>query len=71
MLDNFSFLYADKSKQEIEAALHQNIKSALCEKYGQQPDKAITKRVRREWHAIEVNGNIFDVAVLHELCVDA
>lgn len=69
MLDNFSFLYADKSKQEIEAALHQNIKSALCEKYGQQPDKAITKRVRREWHAIEVNGNIFDVAVLHELCV--
>ncbi len=68
MFEDFVFLYADKSEQEIEAALFQNIETALYEKYGPEPDEVMAKRVRQEWHAIEVNGNIYDVAVLHELC---
>ncbi len=68
MFENFKFLYAEKSKQEIESALYQNIQCVFHEKYGHQPDESIAKRLHQEWHAIEVNGNIFDVAILHELC---
>lgn len=69
MLKKFSSLYADKSKHEIEADLFQNIQDALHEKYGPHPDQAIAERVHQEWHAMEVNKNTLDVAVLHELCL--
>ncbi len=68
MIDNYNFLYAKKTKSEIEADLLQNIENALRDKYGEQPNSIITERVRQEWHAIEVNGNTLDVAILHELC---
>lgn len=68
MFKNFNFIYADKSKSEVEADLLRNIETALHEKYGQQPNDEITKRVQQEWHAIEVDGNTMDVAILHELC---
>ena len=68
-IKNYLPLYDGKSKQEIEAILFQSILDILHKKYGTQPDQAIEKRVRQEWHAMEVNENTLDVAVLHELCL--
>lgn len=68
-VNNFDFLYADKTKKEIEAKLLQNIELALHEKYGQNLDKIIEKRVRQEWRAVKAGGYAMEVAALHELCL--
>ncbi len=68
MIENYKRLYFGKTKREVEAELHYYLDNELHDKYGEQLDDKIVERVRQEWHAIEVNGNLMDVAILHELC---
>lgn len=68
MMESYQRLYWGKSKREIESELLHYLDDELHKKYGEQLDETISERVRQEWHAIGVNENFLDVAILHELC---
>ena len=68
MMENYQRLYWGTSKREVEAELLRYLDDELHKRYGEQLDETISERVRQEWHAIGVNENFLDVAILHELC---
>lgn len=53
----------------IETTLYQEVSDKLHQKYGNDPDELITKRVAEEWAAMERTDVIADVAALYELAV--
>lgn len=67
MKTNYSPIFSNKSKSEIEAELHEIMLASLTAKYGKQPDTKIAERVKQEWHAMEIAGATLYVAALLEL----
>lgn len=66
-MQNFQYLFAGMSMQEIEEKLRSIVQTALCEKYGDNPDDRIIKRVEEEWAAMERCDFVAEAAVLYEL----
>ena len=67
MIENYSYIYKDMSKEEIEASLYQTIIDALHESYGSSPDAALKMRVQQEWHRLEEMDAVLAVATLAEI----
>ena len=45
----YNYLYDGKNFEEIKQKLYAEIQSALLEKYGENPDPIILKRIKEEW----------------------
>lgn len=69
VLHDLTAKYAGLSAREIETALYCEVKSQLCQKYGEKPDCSIQRRVNAEWTAMEQSGVTLDVAALYELTI--
>lgn len=51
----------------LEDALQNALTEAIKEKYGEEPDEKIQKRLREEWHAMICSESVADVASIHEI----
>ncbi len=69
MKTDYAPIFANKTKSEIEAELHEIMLASLTAKYGKQPDARITERVQQEWHAMEAADATLYIAALVELTI--
>ena len=67
MTERMEYLFAGFSKEDIEKELRRILDDAVAEKYGNMPDESISKRINKEWHAIERSEFILDVAAMYEI----
>jgi len=67
MTKEFEYIFSGLSALEAEGKLRQIIDTALVQKYGENPDDLIVKRVTEEWAAMERTEVIADIATLYEL----
>lgn len=63
----YTYLYTNKTFDEIKQKLYEEIQSALYKKYGENPDPEIEKRVRDEWVWIQQSETYFTLLLLCDL----
>lgn len=66
-MEQFDYLFADLSPDEIKTRFKKVINDKLTHKYGENPDKILLKRVKDEWQAMERTDSVFDMVFLYEL----
>ena len=59
--------YTGLTAQQTAEQLYAEIQSALCNRYGPDPDTKVRTRVEEEWAAIKRTGMVATVAFLHEI----
>ena len=57
----YNYLYDGKNFEEIKQKLYAEIQSALLEKYGENPDPIILKRIKEEWSFLKKYHSIEEV----------
>ena len=66
MLD-YQCLFSGMTMEQIEEKLYSLVQTALHEKYGDNPDGQIVKRIEEEWDAMKRCNVVAESAVLYEL----
>ena len=66
MMDGYEYKFLGLSDTEIEERLFAYVIDALHDKYGNNPDRQIIKRIDEEWETIKQISLIKEIAFLYE-----